>query len=319
LTNAHFKKYSEEKTYKPFSIKQEGIMEFNGCFTAIVTPFQGGGVKTPVDWDSFKSLIEFQDENGVAGIVACGSTGESPTLSLEEHNKVIEFVVNNSRGKTIGGTGSNSTWEAIEMTRHAADVGVAGSLQVCPYYNKPNQEGLFQHFSKIAESVDIPIILYNVPSRTITKIEPSTMASLAEEYSNVTAVKEATGSNEVWKEIKENCPGNFTILSGNDEDTLSLMKDFSAKGVISVISNILPRVLSNFVSLGLEGRFKEMREEQERLSEAFKVLFIDTNPIPIKHAMVWRGLIKKGYRLPLYETTDDKKKEIEGVLSKFLI
>jgi 4-hydroxy-tetrahydrodipicolinate synthase len=197
-------------------------MDYSGCFTAIVTPFKGGGVTVPVDWESFKSVLEFQDENGVAGIVACGSTGESATLSLDEHNRVIEYVVKHSRGKVIGGTGSNSTWEAVEMTRHAQDVGASASLQVTPYYNKPNQEGLFQHFTKIAGSVDIPIILYNVPSRTVTKIEPSTMMRLAEECSNIIGVKEASGSRSVWTEIRESCPRGFIILSGNDEDTFVL-------------------------------------------------------------------------------------------------
>jgi 4-hydroxy-tetrahydrodipicolinate synthase len=199
-------------------------MEFNGCFTAIVTPFKGSGVKTPVDWDSFRSIIKFQDDNGVAGIVACGSTGESATLSIDEHNEVIEYVVNHSSGKTIGGTGSNSTWEAIEMTRHAEDAGASASLQVCPYYNKPNQEGLYQHFSKIAESVDIPIILYNVPSRTITEIKASTIARLAKEHSNIIGVKEATGNEEAWKSLRDECPKDFTILSGNDDDTYNIMR-----------------------------------------------------------------------------------------------
>lgn len=292
-------------------------MVLRGCFTAIVTPFDGSGVRTPINWDAFKSIIEFQDENGVAGVVACGSTGESATLSMEEHNEVIEFVVNNSSGETIGGTGSNSTWEAIEMTRSAKDSGAVASLQVCPYYNKPNQEGLFQHFSKIAGAVDIPILLYNVPSRTITKIEPSTMARLAEEHSNIIGVKEASGSEDVWREIRKLCPNDFTILSGNDDDTLSLMKAYKATGVISVASNILPRELSDYVELGLNKSFEEMEKERGRLLEVFKILFIDTNPVPIKYAMNWRGLRAGGYRLPLCDTSDENKKKIEEVFSRF--
>ena len=292
-------------------------MEFKGCFTAIVTPFRGSGVRTPVDWESFKSIIEFQDESGVTGLVACGSTGESATLSIDEHNEVIEFVVENSKGMTIGGTGSNSTWEAIEMTRHAYNAGVVASLQVCPYYNKPNQEGLYLHFSKIAETVDIPLILYNVPSRTVTRIEPSTMARLAEEHSNIVGVKEASGKEEVWKGIRSECPKDFFILSGNDEDTYTLMKDHRATGVVSVASNVLPREIAGFVSMGLEGRFKEMEKEQKRLSEAFKVLFIDSNPIPVKHAMNWKGLGAGGYRLPMCETSIENKRRIEEVFSRF--
>jgi 4-hydroxy-tetrahydrodipicolinate synthase len=292
-------------------------MVLRGCFTAIVTPFEGSGVRTPIDWDAFKSIIEFQEANGIAGIVACGSTGESATLSIEEHNKVIDFVVKNSSGDNIGGTGSNSTWEAIEMTSHAQDSGAVASLQVCPYYNKPNQEGLFQHFSKVAGSVDIPIILYNVPSRTITKIEPLTMARLAEEHSNILGVKEASGSEEVWREIRSLCPKEFTILSGNDDDTLPLMRTYKATGVISVASNILPRELSEFVDLGLNKSFVEMEKERDRLSEVFKTLFVDTNPVPIKYAMNWSGLRAGGYRLPLCDTSDENKKKIEDVFSKF--
>jgi 4-hydroxy-tetrahydrodipicolinate synthase len=291
-------------------------MVFRGCFTAIVTPFKGSGVRPPVDWESFKSIIEFQDENGVAGIVACGSTGESATLSMEEHNEVIDFVVKNSSGETIGGTGSNSTWEAVEMTRHAQDSGVSGSLQVCPYYNKPNQEGIFRHFSKVAEAVDIPIIIYNVPSRTAKEIAPSTMARLAEEHSNIVGVKEASAKPEVWKEIQKLCPNDFTILSGNDDDTLALMRDYASTGVISVASNILPRELSDFVGIGLDGRFHEMEVEHKRLSDVFNVLFVDTNPIPLKHVMNWRGLSVGGYRLPLCETSDENKRKIEAVFSK---
>ncbi|MFQ5800648.1 MAG: 4-hydroxy-tetrahydrodipicolinate synthase [Candidatus Hydrothermarchaeales archaeon] len=291
-------------------------MVFEGCFTAIVTPFKGSGVRAPVDWDSFRALLEFQDENGTSGIVACGSTGESATLSIEEHNEVIGFVADNSRGATIAGTGSNSTWEAVEMTRHAQDVGAAASLQVCPYYNKPNQEGLYQHFAKIAESVEMPIILYNVPSRTAREIAPSTMARLAEEYSNVIGVKEASGKMETWEGIRRECPKDFVILSGNDGDSFALMKDYGAKGVISVASNLIPKDMADFVALGLDGRFQEMQKEHERLSEAFDILFIDTNPIPIKYAMNSRGLGAGGYRLPLCETTAEKKKQIDGVLSR---
>ena len=290
-------------------------MVFRGCYTAIVTPFEGSGVRAPVDWESFREIIEFQDEGGVTGIVACGSTGESATLSMDEHKQVIAFVSENSSGTTIGGTGSNSTWEAVEMTRHAEDVGASGSLQVCPYYNRPNQEGLYRHFSEVAEAVDIPIILYNVPSRTVQSIAPSTMARLVSEHSNIVGVKEATGDRRVWSEIVELCPKGFEILSGNDDDTLELIHDFSATGVISVASNILPRMLTDFVSLCLDGDFNQAEVLQRQLSPLVKALFIDTNPIPIKHVMNLKGFRAGGYRLPLCETTDKKKKEIEEVFS----
>ncbi len=292
-------------------------MAFEGCFTAIVTPFKSNSIRAPVDWESFESLVKFQYENGVSGLVACGSTGESATLSIDEHNQVIDFVVNKSQGPTIAGTGSNSTWEAVEMTKHAFDVGAHASLQVCPYYNKPNQEGLYRHFSKIAESADFPIILYNVPSRTVREIEPSTMARLSKEYSNVMGVKEASGKRDFWEGIRRECGKDFLILSGNDEDTFDLMKDFQAKGVISVASNIIPKEISEFVKMGLDGRFRDMKNAQDRLSDVFKVLFIDTNPIPIKYVMNWRGLKVGGYRLPLCETSQENKKKIEEVLARF--
>lgn len=293
-------------------------MGFEGCYTAIVTPFTGSSERVPIDWESFKRLLEFQDENGVAGVVACGSTGESATLSMEEHNQVIEFSVNTSKGATIAGTGSNSTWEAVEMTRYAEDVGAAASLQVCPYYNKPNQEGLYLHFARVAEAVDIPIILYNVPSRTAKEIEPETMSRLAREYSNIIGVKEASGRMDYWDAVKESCPDDFLILSGNDEDTFVLMKEYGAVGVISVASNLFPKLISDFTALGLQGRFGEMKKEAKRLAELFKVLFIDTNPIPIKHAMNSRGINAGGFRLPLCDTDQEKKKEIEKVLIRFL-
>ena len=194
-------------------------------------------------------------------------------------------------------------------------MGASGSLQVCPYYNKPNQEGLYRHFSKVAEAVDIPIILYNVPSRTVQSIAPSTMARLVSEHSNIVGVKEATGDRRVWSEIVELCPKGFEILSGNDDDTLELIHDFSATGVISVASNILPRMLTDFVSLCLDGDFNQAEVLQRQLSPLVKALFIDTNPIPIKHVMNLKGFRAGGYRLPLCETTDKKKKEIEEVFS----
>ncbi len=293
-------------------------MGFEGCYTAIVTPFKGSGERVPIDWGSFKRLLQFQDENGAAGVVACGSTGESATLSMEEHNQVIEYSVNHSKGATIAGTGSNSTWEAVEMTRHAEDVGAAASLQVCPYYNKPNQEGLYRHFARVAEAVDMPIILYNVPSRTAREIDPETMARLAIEYSNIIGVKEASGRKEYWDAVKMRCPDDFLILSGNDEDTFALMKNYGAVGVISVASNVFPKLISDFTAMGLQGRFREMEKEAKRLSELFRVLFIDTNPIPIKHAMNWSGLNAGGFRLPLCDTDDEKKREIEKVLTLLL-
>lgn len=291
-------------------------MEFTGCFTAIVTPFKGTGVDNPIDWEGYRRLLELQDEGGVEGIVACGTTGESPTLSHEEHNRVIEFTVENSKGVVIAGTGSNSTWEAIELSKHAEEVGAHATLQVCPYYNKPSQEGLFRHFGAIAKAVDIPMILYNIPSRTSKEIAPKTMARLAEEYPNVIGIKEASGKEEVWKGIRDLCGKDFLILSGNDSDTFRLMSDYGAKGVISVASNLIPAIIADFVKLGLENRFSEMQQEDARLKELFDVLFIDTNPIPVKEAMNMVSLPAGGFRFPMCETSDENRERISQVLEK---
>jgi 4-hydroxy-tetrahydrodipicolinate synthase len=260
--------------------------------------------------------LKQQAEKGVNGIVACGTTGESPTLSHEEHNKVVEITVDNFDKVVIAGTGSNCTWEAIEMSKHAADVGADATLQVAPYYNRPSQEGLFKHFGAIAESVDIPHILYNIPVRTGREIAPETMARLSEEYSNIIGVKEASGSEEVWKGIRKHCGDNFLILSGNDGDVLRLMRDYRAKGVVSVASNVIPGRMSRFVKLGLKGDYLKMEEEDKVLQELFKVLFIDSNPIPVKEAMNILGIPAGGYRLPLCDTTQENKEKIKAVLNK---
>ena len=287
---------------------------FKGCFTAIVTPFKGTGVKSEVDYEAYRELIEFQDQNKIDGIVACGTTGESPVLSHEEHNKVIEFTMEHAKSIVIAGTGSNCTWEALEMTKHAFDVGAHATLQVVPYYNKPNQEGLYRHFATIAEKVDMPIILYNIPARSCVSLAPETMAKLKEEFSNIIGVKEASGNVEVWKKIRELCGKDFLILSGNDSDTYTLMKDFNAKGVISVASNIIPKRMHDFVELGLKGEFEKMKAEHEALKELFEVLFIDTNPIPVKEAMNMLGLRAGGFRYPLVETSEEKREKIKNVL-----
>lgn len=292
-------------------------MSFAGCFTAIVTPFKGTGYKTPIDWEAYEELLEYQDKHGIDGIVACGTTGESPTLSHGEHCKVIEKTVENSKAAVIAGTGSNSTWEAIELTKEAKDVGASASLQVCPYYNKPSQEGLFRHFAAIAEAVDIPLILYNIPGRTSREIAPATMARLAEEYSNIIGVKEATGKAEVWREIREKCGPEFLILSGNDGDTYELMRSYGAKGVVSVASNIIPREMVAFTRLGLEKRFGEMEREHSRLKALFDAMFIDTNPIPVKEVMNYLGLRAGGFRLPLCETSAENRERLIKIIQKY--
>ncbi|WP_456474318.1 4-hydroxy-tetrahydrodipicolinate synthase [Candidatus Pyrohabitans sp.] len=289
---------------------------FQGCFTAIVTPFKGTGVKPELDLEAYARLVEMQNEGGVSGIVAVGTTGESPVLSHEEHNRIIEATVEHARCAVVAGTGSNCTWEAIELSRHASDVGASATLQVCPYYNKPSQEGLFRHFSAIAERVDIPHILYNIPGRSAREIAPETMARLKEEHSNIIGVKEASGKPEVWRRIRELCGEDFLILSGNDGDTLALMRDHAARGVVSVASNIIPERIQRFVELGLRGDFAAMEKEHLALNELFEVLFIDTNPIPIKEAMALAGLPAGGFRLPMCETSGEKRQRIREVVAR---
>lgn len=290
--------------------------EWSGCFTALVTPFSGNGVNPPVDLPAYRKLVRLQESAGIAGVIPCGTTGESPTLTHAEKNLLIEAAVSESKSMLVlAGTGGNCTRDAIELTTHAEDAGADGSLQVCPYYNKPNQDGLFHHFSAIASSADFPIILYNVPPRTSREIAPATMARLAREHSNIVGVKEASGSPETWKAIREQCGAEFTILSGNDSDTLGLMRDFGATGVISVASNPAPQRMANFVSLGRAGKFEEMSDEQARLSPYFDALFIDTNPIMVKHAMEELGLPAGGFRLPLCATSEDKREKLRTVLA----
>ncbi len=294
------------------------MVELKGAFTALITPYKGSGVDNEVDWDGLQKLVE--NQNGkVAGIVPCGTTGESPTLTHEEHDKVIEKVIEHHKGHgiVIAGTGSNSTLEAVEMSRHAKDAGADATLQVCPYYNKPNQEGLYRHFAAIAEKVDIPHVVYNIPGRSSRNIEPETIARLAKEYSNIVAVKEATGNEESWKKTEEICGDGFAMLSGNDGETYDMMSKYGGKGVISVASNIIPQRIQDFVQLGLEEKFDEMSSENRELSELFEVLFVDTNPIPVKAAANMMGLPGGGYRLPMCEMSDEKTAKLREALQKY--
>ncbi|MBI5229088.1 4-hydroxy-tetrahydrodipicolinate synthase [Candidatus Micrarchaeota archaeon] len=290
--------------------------EFDGCFTAIITPFKGSGINPSIDWAGYEKLIGFQDEARIAGIIPCGTTGESPTLSHKEHDKLIEVAVEKCKGLVIAGTGSNCTREAVELTKKAFDAGADASLQVCPYYNKPNQAGLFSHFSEIAKTADFPIILYNIPGRSGREIAPETMVKLARDHSNIIGVKEASGNPEVWKRIRELCGKEFVILSGNDGDTYPLMKDFGARGVISVASNVIPLEMNQFVGRGLDGRWEEMEKANGLLKEFFDTLFIDTNPIMVKEAMNLVGLPAGGLRLPLCETSGKNREQMKDLLRR---
>ena len=285
---------------------------FKGAITAIVTPFMED---ESVDEKALRNLVNFQIKNNIDGIVPCGTTGESPTLSDEEQVKVVKIVVDAVNGKVpvIAGAGSNSTKHAVEMTKKVADAGADASLQVCPYYNKPTQEGLFRHFSAIAKSVDIPIIVYNIKGRTGINMETPTLARLAREHSNIVAVKEASGDINQMQDVLNTLPKEFDVLSGDDNMTFPLMK-LGGKGVISVASNIIPNEIHKLAEYALKGDFKKAEELHNRLMPLFKGIFIETNPIPIKAALAMKGMIKEVYRLPMCEMMPENKEKLKRVL-----
>ncbi len=286
---------------------------FSGSMVAIITPFQDG----QVDFETLEELVEFHLENGTDGIVPVGTTGESPTLSYDEHKKVIEWVVKTVGGRVpvIAGTGSNSTAEAIELTAFARKVGADASLQVCPYYNKPTQEGFYQHFKAIAEEVDIPLVLYNIPSRCGgTGLTPQTVARLAE-IENIVAIKEATGSLDMTSEILSLC--NITVLSGDDSLTLPICS-VGGKGVISVIANIVPADVKAMTDLILEGDFVSARKWHRKLFPLAKAMLgLASNPIPIKAAMAMLNLAPEELRLPLTPLNDAQKAQLREVLVQY--
>jgi 4-hydroxy-tetrahydrodipicolinate synthase len=285
---------------------------FKGVFTAIVTPFNED---ESVDEESLKKLIDFNIENGVAGIVPCGTTGESPTLNDEEQKRVIELTVQHVNGRVpvIAGTGSNCTKHAIEMTKYAEEVGADGALLVNPYYNKPTQEGLYRHFKAIADSVKISCVVYNIKGRTGVNVETPTLMRLANDCKNIVAVKEASGSIEQIKEVISQRPEGFSVLSGDDNITLELIKA-GGDGVISVASNLVPDKMSRMVKLALEGNFDEAEKINAELSRLFEAEFIETNPIPIKYMLSLKGMCKEVYRLPMCELSDEHKQEVKKLL-----
>ncbi len=270
---------------------------FPGAYTAIVTPFNAAG---EVDYDRFRALIDLQIEAGMDGIVPVGTTGESPTVTTEEHLRIIDVAVEAARGriKVIAGTGANSTAEALELTRHAQRVGADGTLQVTPYYNKPSPEGLYRHFSAVAE-IGLPVILYNVPGRTGREIDVATIARLSRNPL-IVAVKEAGGSVERVSQILRRC--EILVLSGDDALTLPMMA-CGAKGVISVASNLVPAAVAEMVHQALDGRWEEARQIHRRYYPLFTDLFLDTNPVPVKEALALLGQAPAVFRLPLCETT----------------
>jgi len=285
---------------------------FSGSLVALVTPF----VEGKVDFERLRQLTNFQIESGIDGLVPTGTTGESPTLSPEEHKEVIRTVVEEAKGRVpvIAGTGSNSTAEAIELTRYAKDVGADGSLQVVPYYNKPTQEGLYQHFARIALEVNLPVVLYNIPGRCGVGMEAATIVKLAE-LDNIVAVKEATGQLDQSSEIALNC--SLTILSGDDSLTLPIAS-VGGKGVISVVANIVPNDVKALTDAILDGDFASARQWHKKLFGLSKAMLgLATNPIPIKAAMGMLGLCSDELRLPLVGLSAGKKAQLAGALSDY--
>jgi len=286
-------------------------MTLQGAFTAMVTPFREG----KVDHDRLAANVEEQIEAGIDGLVPVGTTGESPTLSHDEHRAVIETVVSAATGRVpiVAGTGSNSTAEAMELTGHAASVGAAAALMVNPYYNKPSQEGLYRHFMAVADACDIDIVLYNIPGRTNVTMTPETVERLAG-HERIVAIKEATGSLDIASEIALRCGDRVTILSGDDSLTLPLMS-IGGRGVISVLSNLMPAQVCGLAHAGLDGRWDDARRRHLELFKLCKgLLTLATNPIPIKAALKLVGKDTGELRLPLCEMDAGCGGKLEALL-----
>jgi 4-hydroxy-tetrahydrodipicolinate synthase len=286
-------------------------MRFEGTYTALVTPFDKQG---NLDEEGLRELVRFQLQEGIDGLVPVGTTGECSTLSYEEHERVIEIVVEEAKGRVpvVAGTGSNSTHEALMLTNFAREAGADGALLVVPYYNRPTQEGLYQHFKELAEKVDIPQILYNIPSRTGVNLLPQTVARLAE-IRNIVGIKEASTVDQVSEIIELTKGKDFVVFSGNDNQTLPILA-LGGVGVISVASNVAPRLVSEMVRAFRKGKIEEARELHYRLSPLFKALFLETNPAPVKAALEMMGLPAGPPRLPLVEISQQNREILRKVL-----
>ncbi|MBN1686588.1 MAG: 4-hydroxy-tetrahydrodipicolinate synthase [Spirochaetales bacterium] len=288
-------------------------MNFEGAYTALITPFTKSG---EVDEPALKDLVDFQISEGITGLVPVGTTGESPTLDNDEHIRVIEVVVEQTNGRVpvIAGTGSNSTNEAIQMTKLAAEIGADASLQIAPYYNKPTGEGFYRHFAAVAEAVDIPLIIYNIASRTGKNIENDTMLKIAT-IPSVHGVKEASGSMSQVTDLVMRKPDSLDILSGDDNLTLPIIA-LGGSGVISVASNLIPKEMTELVSAAVAGQMEKAREIHYRLLPFFQAIFIETNPIPIKAALAEAGRIDETYRLPMCPMSKSNRKILVDVMKK---
>lgn len=287
---------------------------FKGAFVAIVTPFINGRL----DEDGLRKLIELQIAGGTHGIVPCGTTGESATLSFAEHERVIEITVEQAKGRVpvVAGTGSNNTAEAIRLTRHAKNCGADGALMIAPYYNKPTQEGLYQHFKTVAEAVDIPIIVYNIPGRTAVNMSPETLARLSR-VANIVGVKEAAGSIKQVTEIIARCDDDFIVLAGEDFITFPLLC-VGGQGVISVVSNVAPGDMAGLCNLFFDGKLQQARDLYYRLLPLCDAMFVETNPAPVKTALAMMGKIASDQvRLPLVAMQPGNRDRLQQALTAY--
>ncbi|WP_296304733.1 4-hydroxy-tetrahydrodipicolinate synthase [uncultured Desulfovibrio sp.] len=288
-------------------------MLFSGAMTALVTPFKNGAV----DEDAYRALIEWQIAEGIHGLVPCGTTGESATLTHEEHERVIGICIEQVAGRVpvLAGAGSNNTEEAIRLTRFARKAGADGALLITPYYNKPTQEGLYRHFRAIAGAVDIPLVPYNVPGRTGCNMLPATLGRLARECPTIVGVKEATGDLHQGSQTIAACPRGFSVLSGDDFTALPLMS-IGGSGVISVTSNIMPGAMSRMCTLFKEGNLAEAARLHHELYDLHQAMFVESNPIPVKTALALMGKMDLELRLPLCPLSDAHLDELKAALHR---
>jgi 4-hydroxy-tetrahydrodipicolinate synthase len=284
---------------------------FQGSIVALVTPFRGGKVDEP----TLRKLVDMHVAKGTDGIVPCGTTGESPTLSHDEHKRVVEIVIEAAAGRlhVIAGTGSNATSEAIDLTAHAKKAGATGALVVNPYYNKPTQEGLYRHFRAVADGVDLPIIVYNIAGRTAVNIETDTLVRIVKDCPNIVGVKEASGSLDQMTQVILACGPDFSVLSGDDNLTLPLMS-VGGRGVISVIANIVPRETAEMTHAALAGDWKLARELHLKLFPLSRAAFMETNPIPVKEAMGMMGMLEPEFRLPMCPMGAANRERLRAIL-----
>lgn len=288
---------------------------FEGSFVAIVTPFKNG----KIDASALRGLIEFHIENGTNGIVPCGTTGESATLNHAEHTEVVQITVDTCKGRipVLAGTGSNSTEEAVALTQSVQKIGVDGALLITPYYNKPTQEGLFQHFSAVAKETDLPIVLYNVPSRTAINMLPDTVARLSS-IKNIIGIKEASGSLVQVSEIIDSCGPDFEVISGEDALTWPILA-IGGKGVISVTANLVPGKFAKLVQAARSGDMETAKTLHYELLKLNDIMFIETNPTPVKAALVLMGRIENEFRLPLCAPTEEHLSQLKTVLTAYAL